>query len=205
MTEQKLPLRSTLARISRTETRAKPLSAVRSLLRNRTLLTGAGLAIIFILFLGAVQFASPAFPDVDSYYHSRLAQLMGAQGLRPPFPYLPLSILNSREYADHHFLFHAALIPFTFGDLRQGAKWAAVLFAALAFLAVWRLMERQRVPYAALWALGLLAVSEAFIYRLSQVRAQSLSLAFLALGLHWMFTRQIHPPAAAGFPVCLVV
>jgi hypothetical protein len=115
---------------------------------------------------------------------------MRLDGLKPDFPWLPLSILNSREYSDHHFLFHVALIPFTFGDLRLGAKWAAVTFSALAFLSIWWLLRRQHVPYSAIWALGVLAISEAFLYRMSITRAQSLSLAFMIIGLHWMLTRQ---------------
>ena len=145
---------------------------------------------IFIGFMAAVQFASSDLPDNDGYYHIRLAEQMRTQGLKPNFPWLPLSILNEREFSDHHFLFHVALIPFTFGDLRLGAKWASVIFAGLAFLSVWWLFYRQKVPYAALWAFGLLAISEAFIYRMSITRAQSLSLAFLALGLSLLLSRQ---------------
>jgi hypothetical protein len=146
-------------------------------------LLGFGLLAIFLVFMAAVQFATPDLPDNDGYYHIKLAYLMRTEGLKPAFPYLPLSVLNPREYVDHHFLFHVFLIPFTFGDLRLGAKWASVIFAGLAFLSVWLLLHRQQVPWAPLWALGLLAVSEAFIFRMSITRAQSLSLAFLAIGL----------------------
>lgn len=138
---------------------------------------------LFFAFLALVQFATPNMPDNDGYYHIKLAYLMRTEGLKPDFPWLPLSILNQREFSDHHFLFHVGLLPFTFGDLRTGAKWAAVVYSSLAFLSVWWLLQRQKIPYAALWALGLLVVSEAFIYRMSITRAQSLSLAFLALGL----------------------
>ena len=137
-----------------------------------------------------IQFATPDMPDNDGYYHIRFAEIMRQEGLKPNFPWLPLSVLNAREYADHHFLFHVALIPFTFGDLRLGAKWAAVTFSALAFLSLWWLLRRQNVPYSAIWALGVLAISEAFLYRMSITRAQSLSLAFMIIGLHWMMTRQ---------------
>ncbi|MCU0489465.1 MAG: hypothetical protein MUE67_10990 [Anaerolineales bacterium] len=139
---------------------------------------------------------------------------MRTEGLKPDFPYLPLSILNPREFYDHHFLFHAALMPFTFGDLRLGAKWAAVFFASLAFLSVWNLLKNQRVPYAWLWAFGLLAVSEAFIYRMSIPRAQSLSLAVLVLGLDWLLRKKytwLAPLAFAyvwlydAFPLLMVV
>ena len=108
---------------------------------------------------------------------------MRTEGLKPDFPYLPLSILNENEFYDHHFLFHVALIPFTFGDLRSGAKWAAVAFASLAFLALWYLVYLQMVPLSWLWALALLGISAAFLYRISITRAQSLSLGVLALGV----------------------
>ena len=142
--------------------------------------------LIFFASLAFVQFASPDLPDNDGYYHIKLASLMRTEGLKPDFPWLPLSILNENEFYDHHFLFHVALIPFTFGDLRLGAKWAAVTFASLAFLSIWYLFHRQRIRWDWLWALALLGISDAFLYRMSITRAQSLSLAVLALGLTWI-------------------
>jgi len=145
--------------------------------------------LLFILFfagMAAIQFATPNMPDNDGFYHIKFAWLMRMEGLKPNFPWLPLSILNPREFYDHHFLFHIALIPFTFGDLRIGAKWAAVTFASLAFFAIWLLLYRQRVPLAWLWAIGLLGISEAFLFRMSITRAQSLSLGFLALAFLWL-------------------
>lgn len=144
------------------------------------------LFLLFFLGMAVIQFASPDMPDNDGFYHIKLAYLMRTEGLKPEFSYLPLSILNQDEFYDHHFLFHVALIPFTFGDLRVGAKWAAVVFSALAFLAVWFLFHRQRVPFSWLWALALLGISDAFLYRMSITRAQSLSLGVLALGLLWL-------------------
>jgi len=133
-----------------------------------------------------IQFSTPDMPDNDGFYHIKLAWVMRTEGLKPDFPWLPLSILNEKEFYDHHFLFHVALIPFTFGDLRIGAKWAAVVFAALAFLCVWYLFDRQKISAAPVWALALLGISDAFLYRMSITRAQSLSLGVLALGLAWM-------------------
>ena len=159
------------------------------------------LAIFLLFFLGMswIQFSTPDLPDNDGFYHIKLAWLMRTEGLKPDFPYLPLSILNEREFYDHHFLFHAALIPFTFGDLRTGAKWAAVTYASLAFLAVWYLFHRQRVPFAWLWALGLLGISDAFLYRMSITRAQSLSLGILALAYAWLLEGKYKPLAVLGF------
>jgi len=152
----------------------------------RTLLTGVGLFGFFVAFLAIVQFSTPNLAGNDGYYHIKLAYLMRIEGLRPTFDWLPLTVLNPKEFVDHHFLYHAFLMPFTFGDLRLGAKWASVIFPALAFLAIWWLLHGQRVPHAWLWSLGLLVVSEAFIYRMSMPRAQSLSLGVLALALHWL-------------------
>jgi hypothetical protein len=149
----------------------------------KRILPPALLFILFIAFMAAVQFGTPSLPDNDGYYHIKLAWLMRTEGLTPDFPWMELTILNAEEYYDHHFLYHVALIPFTFGDLLAGAKWSAVIFAAIAFLAVWFLFHRQQIPAAWLWALGLLAVSTPFLYRMSVTRAQSLSVGVLALGM----------------------
>lgn len=170
-------------------------------MQKRTLSNFLPLVLFALFFLGmaAIQFTTPDLPDNDGFYHIKLAWLMRTEGLKPEFPWLPLSILNQREFYDHHFLFHAALIPFTFGDLRLGAKWAAVTFASLSFLAVWYLFYRQRIPMAWLWALGLLGISDAFLYRMSITRAQSLSLAVLALGLTWILEGKYRRLAVLAF------
>jgi hypothetical protein len=157
------------------------------------------LFLLFFLGMALIQFGTPDMPDNDGFYHIKLAWLMRTEGLKPEFPFLPLSILNENEFYDHHFLFHVALIPFTFGDLRMGAKWAAVVFASLAFLAVWYLFQRQRVPLAWLWALGLLGISEAFLFRMSITRAQSLSLGILALAYAWLLEGKYKHVAILGF------
>jgi hypothetical protein len=163
------------------------------------LLEASIVLLISFSLLALVQFSTMDMPDNDGYYHIKLAYLMRTEGLKPDFNWLPLTILNAREFYDHHFLFHVGLMPFTFGDLQMGAKWAAVFFASLAFLSVWWLLYRQRIRYAWLWAFSLLAVSEAFIDRMSITRAQSLSLAVLALGVHLLLTRQYKWLLPLGF------
>ncbi len=59
--------------------------------------------------MALVQFATPDMPDNDGYYHINMAWLMRTEGLKPDFPWLPLSILNEAEFYDLHFLFHVAL------------------------------------------------------------------------------------------------
>lgn len=169
-----------------------------SILKEKRLLPIA-LFLFFFLGMALIQFATSDMPDNDGFYHIKLAWLMRTEGLKPAFPYLPLSILNENEFYDHHFLFHVALMPFTFGDLRTGAKWAAVTFASLAFLAVWYLFQRQRVPYAWLWSIGLFGISDAFLFRMSITRAQSLSLGMLALGTAWLLEKKYKHLAFLGF------
>ncbi len=165
-----------------------PLFVLR--LNWRPLFTGVGLLGLFVTFLAAIQFSSPNLASIDGYFHIKFAQVMREQGLRPPFPWLPLTILNPNDYVDHHFLYHILLIPFTYGDLRIGAKWAGVIFPALAFLTGWIFLRGQRVPYAALWSLGFLATSDAFLYRLSMPRVQAISLLMLFLILHVVLTQR---------------
>ncbi|MFN8459305.1 MAG: hypothetical protein U0401_32410 [Anaerolineae bacterium] len=148
------------------------------------LLTGAALLGLFVTWLALIQFSTPNLVDNDGYYHIKLAQLMREGGLKPAFPWLPLSVLNPHDFVDHHWLYHVLLIPFTYGDLVNGAKWASVIFPAVTFLAGWLLLHGQRIPYAAWWAIGFLAVSEAFLYRMSMPRAQAASLLVLLLALH---------------------
>ncbi len=156
------------------------------------LLTGTALFGIFLTALATIQFGTPNLAGNDGYYHIKLAQIMREQGLRPPFPWLPLTILNPEAYYDHHFLYHVLLMPFTYGDLRSGAKWASIILPAFTFLAGWLLLRGQRVPYAAFWSLGLLAVSAAFLYRMSMPRVQAVSLLMLFLTLHVTLTRRFH-------------
>ncbi|GAB4283242.1 MAG: hypothetical protein Kow0080_37240 [Candidatus Promineifilaceae bacterium] len=160
----------------------------------RALTTAVTLFIIFVSGLAVVQYGSPALAGNDGYYHMKMGYLIRTEGLKPDFPYLPMTILNEKAYYDHHMLYHAYLALFATTDpaldgglaLTQGAKIASIIMPALAFLAIWWLLRGQRVPYAAIWATGLLAVSEAFLYRMSMPRAQSMSLLLLALGLHWL-------------------
>lgn len=150
--------------------------------------TAIALLTLFGGVLAVIQFSTPDLAGNDGYYHIKLAQVMRENGLRPEFSWLPLTILNAQDYYDHHYLFHVLLIPFTFGDLRTGAKIASVVFPALTFLMGWLLLRGQRVPLAWLWAVGFVAVSEAFLYRMSMPRAQALSLLMLLLALHLTFT-----------------
>ncbi len=103
------------------------------------------------------------------------------------FPWLRYTILNPDEYADHHTLYHILLMPFTFGDLRIGAKWAAVFFPALTFSVFYGILVKNKIHYPLFWTGALFASSYLFLFRMSMPRTQSISLLFMLLGCHFLF------------------
>ena len=153
------------------------------------------IAVCLVLVAGVmaiIQFSGPAILDNDGYYHIRWSRMLWESAPRlPEFTWLPLTTLNERDYADHHFLFHVFLIPFTFGDLRLGAKLAAVVFSTLALTGLFAVMVSERIRYRWLWLAPLVASSEPFLYRMSMTRAPSLSLAILAVCIYLMFRRKL--------------
>jgi len=160
----------------------------------RVLAIAGSLLLFFILGFGVVQYGTTGLAGNDGYYHMKMGYLIRIEGLTPDFPFLPYTILNDANYYDHHLLYHVYLAIFAGTDptvdgglgLTQGAKMASILLPSLAFLAIWWLLRSQKVPFAALWSLGLFAMSEAFLYRMSMPRAQSAALLLLVLGLHWL-------------------
>lgn len=172
---------------------------VRASINWRTVLTALALLAGFVAFLAAIQFTTPNLAGNDGYYHIKHAYLMRTEGLKPVFDWLPLTVLNAEEFVDHHFLYHVLLIPFTFGDLREGVKLASVLFPALAFLSIWWLLRSQKVPYASIWSLGLLVISEAFLFRMIMPRAQSVSLIFLVWALYFLLNNNYKWLLPLGF------
>ena len=174
--------------------------------------------VLVALTFSAVQWATPNIIGVDGYYHVKMAALLREQGWRIlfplEFPWLPTTILNPAAFTNHHLLFHLLLAPFTVLDLRIGAKLAAVVFATTAVLIAYQIMAEQRVRFALLWLLVLLASAAPFLYRLSMTRRQSLTLCLLLLALYLAFNdrrRWLLPLGFAfswlfdGFPLLLGV
>ena len=97
-----------------------------------------------------IQFASPAIVGNDAYYHIRWSRMLRSSLPHlPAFTWLPLTVLRASAFVDQHFLFHVLLMPFTFGDLRLGAKLAAPLFSALAIASIFCAAGRLSHPLTA--------------------------------------------------------
>ncbi len=151
----------------------------------------AAFAACFCLMLW-IEFAGPAIVDNDGYYHIRWSWMLRQSAPHlPRFEWLPLTVLRAQDYVDHHFLFHVLLSPFTFGDLRLGAKLAAPFFSAVALTVLFGLLVAYRIRFRWFWLALLAAGSEQFLYRLSMTRAPSLSLALLAAGVLLILRRKL--------------
>lgn len=173
----------------------------------KVLAEGMGLFIMFCIGLAIVQYATAGLLGTDGYYHIKIGYLMRTESIRPVFDQLPFTILNEAAYYDHHYLYHAWLALFAWGNpledggiaLTQGAKLASVLMPAIAFTAIWWLLKIQKVPFPILWSAALLALSSPFLYRMSMTRAQSLSLLLLVLAIQWLLQKRYSWLFGLGF------
>lgn len=181
--------------------RKRPSEKAQLVLGGTLLFTG------FIALFAIIQFATPGLAGNDGYYHIKMAQLIRQQGITPQFIWLPMSILSPEAYYDHHFLYHLYLALFvprnslaiTPDMLILRAKLASVLMPALAFTVIWWVLRKQGVRWAWIWALGLFAASDAFLYRMSMPRAQAASLLFLAIGVYLLLERRYRLLLPLGF------
>jgi hypothetical protein len=89
--------------------------------------------------------------------------------------------------------------PFTLGDLRVGAKMAAVLFAVIGLYTTYLFLARFRVRYPLLWIAILLGCAPIFLWRQSMARTQSLSVLLIVLGLWVMFAGRLRWLVPIGF------
>lgn len=167
-----------------------------------------GAVIIVVVFI-VLQYSTQAIccGDYDGYYHIKWSRMLW-EGLRagnfpPAFNWLPLTTLNSENYVDHHLLFHVFQIPFTFGDLRQGAKIASVIFASLAVLSCFWLLLHFRIRYPMLWLLALLGCSAPFLFRLNMAKAPPLAIIFMVIGIWLLFKKKYWPLIPLAFVFAL--
>lgn len=143
--------------------------------------------ILALIYFGYLQF-SFKLTDPDSYYHIKISELMAENGVIKDFPYLPLTVLKD-HFIDHHFLYHVYLMPFVklFPPI-VGAKIGHTLLVALAILAFFWLLRKLKVK-GAFWYIPILFLGAPFVFRLSLIKAQPLSLIILCLGLGFLISK----------------
>ncbi|HKO98615.1 MAG TPA: hypothetical protein VJU86_16575 [Pyrinomonadaceae bacterium] len=171
----------------------------------RALFLGTAAIAIGIVFW-RLQFSTDAIccGDFDGYYHIKWSRMLWdslRQGVfPPPFNWLPLTTLDPKHFVDHHLLFHAFQIPFTwFGDLRLGAKISAALFASIALFSCYWLLVHYRIRYSLVWLLALLACSAPFLYRLNMAKAPPFAIIYLVIGIYLLFKKKYWPLIPLAF------
>ncbi|MGH9966674.1 MAG: hypothetical protein ACREBG_02410 [Pyrinomonadaceae bacterium] len=178
------------------------------ILKSETAMRGVQLvagAVAISLIFWRLQFSTDAIccGDFDGYYHIKWSRMLW-EGLRsgnfpPLFTWLPLTTLNPRDYVDHHFLFHIFQIPFTFGDMRLGAKISAIIFGSLALITCYWFLIHYRIRYTLVWLVALLACSSPFLYRLNMVKAPPLAIIYLVAGIYFLFKKKYWPLIPLAF------
>jgi hypothetical protein len=169
----------------------------RARLASATLGLAAVALASFVLY--RLQFSSYALIDTDGYFHIKFSYLMThGHGLIRELPWLHYTI-HRDYYRDHHFLQHLLLVPFTYFDLRLGAKLAAWFFATLAFGAFYLAAARRGRASAAILTVALLAGGNHFLYRMMMNRVPSMSLAMLLVVIWLVATRRQRWLAVAMF------
>jgi hypothetical protein len=156
--------------------------------------------ISIVLIFWKLQFSTDSIccGDFDGYYHigwtRALWDSIKGGHFIPSFPWLPHTTLNSKDYVDHHLLFHILQIPFArFEDPRMGAKVASIVFGSLAVISCYWLLVRYRVKYLFAWLVALLACSAPFLFRMNMAKAPPLAIVYLVLAIHFFFKKKYWP------------
>lgn len=181
------------------------ISAVRKVTWKEFLETEEAVRVIYLIFgfiaiamvMAFLQYRIDAIccGDWDGYYHIKWSALLWENFKQgkwlPSFEWLPLTVLNPRDYADHHFLFHLLQIPFLwFFEPETAAKVSAIVYSTLAVCSLYWLLFRYGVKHQLLWLGGLLTCSTAFYYRMNMAKAPPLTIIITVLGIHLLFQRK---------------
>jgi len=153
------------------------------------------LAILMIMTFLQTRTSAICCGDWDGYYHIKWSSLLWEnfrqlKGL-PTFEWLPLTVLNPQDYADHHFLFHLLQIPFLwFFEPVTAAKVSTVFFATLAVFSVYWLIFKYGIRHQLIWLAALLVCANAFYYRMNMAKAPPLTIIITVIGIHLLFQRR---------------
>ncbi|MGH9819962.1 MAG: hypothetical protein ACRD43_07305, partial [Pyrinomonadaceae bacterium] len=153
------------------------------------------IAILMVMIYLQRQTDAICCGDWDGYYHIRWSSLLWENFRHgkwlPSFVWLPLTVLNPQNYADHHFLFHLLQIPFLwFFQPVMAAKVATVVFGTFAVFAVYWLLYRYDIKYQLVWLAGILTCSTMFYYRMNMAKAPPLTIIITIAGIYLLFERK---------------
>lgn len=170
-----------------------------------------GLALTLLAFIGMLQYqfvpgfvtdaegdtalysTSVGLPDVDSYYHIKMAWLIrtGEFGEAGGNFHWTRESTWSDSFSDKDYLFHVYLVPFTLfadgpGDARgliTGAKLGISVLGALMVLVLYTVLRGFDVRHAWVFTLGLAAVGGTYwVFRMNMCRSYQISVILALAG-----------------------
>ncbi|TAK05139.1 hypothetical protein EPO33_04120 [Patescibacteria group bacterium] len=150
-------------------------------MRKRLLIALAIFAAAFVL--NAVLTSSGYFPDPDSFYHAKMAELMTrTPGVRD-FPWLTETVFAD-AYVDHHWGYHLLLVPFVaaLGSV-EGIQLATLILASLVPAAAFLLVASWGSTRVGAVAGLLLLLNNPFGFRINLAKAPAFSVLFVLMAI----------------------
>ncbi|MCC6825339.1 MAG: hypothetical protein IT172_06300 [Acidobacteria bacterium] len=152
-------------------------------------------AILMVMIFLQMRTDAICCGDWDGYYHIKWSSMLWENFRQgkwlPTFEWLPLTVLNPRDYADHHFLFHLLQIPFLWlFEPVMAAKVSTIFYGTFAIFSVYWLIFRYGVKHQLIWLGALLTCANAFYYRMNMAKAPPLTIIITVLGIHLLFRRK---------------
>lgn len=142
-----------------------------------------------IVLLAAAQFSVPTLFGADGYLHIRMASFLRESGIHYDFHWARFSIFSGR-FADKDFLYHAAMIPFTFFEnIFFGAKIAAVAGAAALFIGFYLMIRKYCLPEIIPGFLAMFLLSSGFLQALSRPRPMVVMILLTLIFIHLVIRR----------------
>ena len=140
------------------------------------------------LFFALLQW-SPSFADPDSFYHAKMAALMGQEGVINTFPWLKFASF-SQNFTDQHFFYHLLLIPFisVFPSF-LGVKILTVLLAMSVIVFFYFFLQRWGIRWPIFYILVLLSIPP-FVFRINLAKAGPLAIIILFIGLSLIWQKR---------------
>ncbi|MBI4090892.1 MAG: hypothetical protein HY422_02610 [Candidatus Komeilibacteria bacterium] len=149
------------------------------------------LIFVAVFAVGAYLQYMPSIGDPDGFYHAKMALFLRQGRVLTAMPWMYFTTLRD-SFVDHHFLYHALLVPFvSWGKPLLGVKLATATLLASFFTLFYATLKRWRMN-TPLIATALLLFCNAFLFRLSLVKANSVSLIVFLLILIALFERRVY-------------
>lgn len=153
--------------------------------KNR-LIESTGVFVFFFLFFLFFFSAAGGALCPDSFYHTKMAQLIWEEkSIVSNFPWMQYSTISGENFVGQHLLFHFLASPFVWLKNFTGMEVFISLINASFFLVFWLILGKFKVKNKLLLII-LLLFSITFLYRLLLLRAIGLSLIFAFLFLYFL-------------------